>query len=481
MRRYLDVDLEVGVLNEEKLVQIRERIQRKYNIDLGAIARGEIQYGELNRMLVQKCHLNDVWGDFRRLLFLEKDLEKFEESIERLQRQQGRIIRANKKNEDTEIGGLSIDKQNLQKQKLSEDQVLKLYKEIKKKEKKIKKKELKKISYEDCVAMMEYILTNSRVLGKDIFLQYLMRYEYTQVAAKKYNFSAERKEEKIDCRSRLKCIDFFPMWDSDILPVFAKQLQDILFTQKYIRMFEFTVFGSEKEREKGSLDITRYSYKYIEDIYSKLMGTSYENFYYLNDMLGVSLTNTIFQCSYKMTCKNKKRDGEIQYKIINEKMFDVAAWLGKVKCIYCRDILANIIFKYLFSFNVKKKQSIEEKENERVYQDLGNACDQICDYFRTNIDRINCYYSDLCDSHTWLWANDDQLRLEFDNEIFSEIKRECEEWLKSYIQSKAVDKAVGDYARKSGSRYKIRKSKLIKEPDNLYAQIHMAVMKGIWE
>lgn len=480
MGRYLDMELNAGALSEENLDSIKERILKEYDIDLEKIARDGFQYTKLVKIIAQKCQLNGKLIDFRRLLFLEKDFKKFGESIRRLQMTQGTIVRANKKRGNKGSYWSPAYHQNSKDQRLSEKQVIKLYKKIKKR----KKDKLKKmISLDDCTAIMSYILTNSILLEKDIILQYLMRYKYTQIATDKYFFSDERKNEKIDCRTRLKSIDSFPMKDSDSLPVFIKELQDILFTQKYIRMFEFTAFGSEKEREKekGSLDITRYSYKYIEDLYSKMEGTSYENIYYLNDMLGISLTNTIFLCIYKMTKRYKKKNAEINYKILNEKIFDVAALLGKIKCIYCRDILAKVVFKYLLTFHNCKKQGTEDEEINRVYQSIGEACDQICDYLKINIDRINCYYSNLCDANAWLYANDNQLKLDFDNGAVSELEREWKIWMKKYFQSKAIDKVLGDYTRKSGNKYKIRKMKLIKEPDNLYAQIHMAVMKGIWE
>ncbi len=483
MGRYLDIDLDEGVLSEENLGWIHERILMDYGVNLELISEDGFQDKRLIEKIAQKYQLNEKWSDFRKLIFLKKDLKKFDESIEqRLQWEQGEIIRANKKSEIIESEKLSADKQNLREQESSKDQeVLKLYEKITEKEEKIKKKDkkkLKNISYEDCVAIMGYILTNSRVTEKDIILQYFMRHKYTQMAMNKYRFADERKDEKIDCRSRLKSLDVFPMKDSNCLPVFIKELQDILFTQKYIRLFDFTVFGSEREEAKGSLDITRYSYKYIEEIYSKLEGVSYENLYYLNDMLGISLTNTIFLCIYNRTQKYRQEGMEINYKIINKKLFDVATLLGKFKCIYSRDILAKIIFKFLLTFDVNKKQNIEEEIN-RMYESIGKACDQICSYLETNIDRINCYYRDLCDAKVWLYANDD-LRYGFDEEMALTVERECEIWMKKYIRNKTVDKVIGNDAMKWRGDYKLREMKLIKEPDNLYAQLHMAVMKGIW-
>lgn len=471
MRRYLDVELAAGSLSEEKLVQIHKRVLKKYGIDLGAIVDGKFQYEELRRVLAQKYHLNSEWDDFRRLLFLENDLQKFDESISRLQSERGKIVRANNAIGNKEGTGEKI-------KKLQEEDLMKLYEEIIREEEQMSP--VKDVSCDDCIKMMEYIMSKSRVLDNDCALKFLMRQKYTQKAEEKYNYYSGRKSEKIDCRSRLKSMKLFPMKDSNNLPVFIKELQDILFTQKYVRLFDFNVFGNEKEIKKGSLDITRYSYKYIEDIYSKLEGASYENTYYLNDVLGISLTNTIFLCIYNVVKNSENESGALNYKFINEKMFDVATMLGKFKCIYSRDILAKIVFVFLLSF--KEENCLEgEPDSDCICKNIGKACDQICDYLTTSIVRINDYYSNLCDASAWLYENDNQLKLDFDNGAVSELERELEIWMKGYIQSKAIDKVFGDYTRKSGNEYKIRKMKLIKEPDNLYAQIHMAVMRGIWE
>lgn len=475
MRRYLDVDLDAGMVSTENLKRIRKRILKDYSVDLEMVAKDKVQYMELERKIMHECQLNEECNDIRKLLFLQDDLEVMGESLYRLQRNQGSIIRASE----------SVMKdEKVEDRKLTDEQILKMYDEI------VREEEIESleegISFEDCVKLIEYIVSKSIIFDIDYMLQFFLRHNYTKVATKKYNYFENRKDEKIDIRSRLKDEEFFPMIDWDLLPVFTKDLQSILFTQRYLRLFEFSTFGikslenDEGKKSSSSADITRYSYKYIEEIYAKVKESSFENIYYLNDMLGITLTNTIFNCIYSNVKKrDDEKDAKIHYEIINVELFKAATLLGKLKCIYSRDILAKIVFRFLFPLRGEKEPA--GAEVEEIYQNRREACDQICSYLETNIDKINHYYNDLCDVNTWLWEEKSKTELEFDKVIRPEFEKNYKVWMKCRINNREVDERLGNDAMKYDKNYRIRKMKMIKEPDNLYAQIHMAVMKGIWE
>lgn len=462
MRRYLDDDLDAGTVSTKNLQRIRKGIFKDYGVDLEMVAKDEMQYVELERKIMQECQINGECNDIQKLFFLQDDLEVMGERLYRLLFNQGNVIRANENiMRDKKVKDLEP----------TEIQILKLYEEIAKE--KIEPLE-EGISLKDCIELIEYMVSKSTIFNRDYDLRFLVRHKYTKVAAEKYNYFDGRKDEKIDIRSRLKDKKFFPMKDWDMLPVFTKELQDILFSQRYLRLFEFS------KNSNGSEDITRYSYKYIEEIYAKVKETSFQNIYYLNDMMGVSLTNTIFNCIYSKVkkCDNEKEAG-IYFEIINVELFKVATLLGKLKCIYGRDILAKIVFRFLFPFRGKTK--IDKAELEKIYQNNKAACDQICSYLDTNIDKINRYYNDLCDANTWLYEEKSKADLEFDSVIRPEFEKEYKAWMKYRIENKEVDEILGNDVMKYRDNYRIKEMKMIKEPDNLYAQIHMAVMKGIWE
>ncbi|MBP3476651.1 MAG: hypothetical protein J6K48_10070 [Lachnospiraceae bacterium] len=470
MRRYLDVDLNAGVINTDSLQKICERILKDYDVNLKNIVTSKSRFMELSELrekVARKYKIERKIPDFKELVFLEADLEDWGEDIYKLQAKQGNIIRVGEKKERI---GRTEDRKH------TEEEILNLYEEI---SKPLETEEKKSVSLEECATQIEYMVAETGLFNVDCTLQFLMRKKYTKNANKKYRIFDGREKEEIDIRTRLKDEAYLPMRNCNELPIFTRTLQNIIFTQKYLRLFEFTVFGSEKDISKGSADITRYSYKYIEEIYAKIEKSPYENIYYFNVMLGVSLTNTIFDCIYNIV---KVQGGEestgIHYDMINEKLFDVATLLGRFECIYGRDILAKIIFRFIFPYESNELQCLTREKRDSIYQNIGDACDQICSYLQMRIDEINRYYDDLCDINTWLRIYDSKSEPSFDYKTLTEIEEDFEAWMKGRIKNGTVEEILGI---KYEDNYRIKKMKMIKKPDNLYAQIHMAVMRGIWE
>lgn len=470
MRRYLDVDLDAGVINTDGLRKICERILRDYNIDLENIATSEscfMELTELKKRVARKYRIEGKIPDFKQLFFLEDDLEDWGEDIYKLQVKHVNTIRAGGKKERT---GRKAH------QKYTEKEILNLYDEILKSP---EVEEKKPVSLEECATQIKYMVAETELFDLDCVLQFLMRNKYTKNADKKFSFFDGREKEEFDIRTRIKDEANLPMRNCNELPIFTETLQNIIFTQKYIRLFEFTVFGSEKDIPKGSADITRYSYKYIQDIFIKIENAPYENIYYFNVMLGVSLTNTIFECIYDMV-KVQGDDGPVRiyYDMVNEKLFDVATLLGRFECIYGRDILAKIVYRFIFTNKGSEPQGLTIEKEDSIYQNIGNACDQICNYLQMHIDEINQYYDDLCDINTWLRTYDNNPESSSNHETLTEIEEDFKAWMKRRINNETVEEILGI---KYEDNYRIKKMKMIKKPDNLYAQIHMAVMRGIWE
>ncbi|MDE7246343.1 MAG: hypothetical protein K2N43_00475, partial [Lachnospiraceae bacterium] len=208
MRRYLDEDLDAGMVSTKKLQSIRKRIFKDYGVDLEMVAKDEMQYVELERKIMQECQLNGECNDIKKLVFLQDDLEVMGERLYRLQFNQGNVIRAN--------GNIMRD-EKVENQKLTKFEILRLYKKItrRKREKTLERN----ISFEDCVELIEYMVSKSTIFSIDYVLQFLLRHKYTKVAAEKYNYFDVRKDEKIDIRSRLKDEKFFPMKGWNTLPV----------------------------------------------------------------------------------------------------------------------------------------------------------------------------------------------------------------------------------------------------------------------
>ncbi len=215
-----------------------------------------------------------------------------------------------------------------------------------------------------------------------------------------------------------------------------------------------------------------------------------EDFYYLDYMLGASLTNTIFLCSMKGGCRgvselriqNKKdyNSKDVEQIIYNQiKKIDmcndfeeIIKSLGKLKCIFARNNLAQLVFSYLFH---------AEFDN--------NIASQVSEFLKEKIESINSFYEYHYKYRIWLEAQkrgeknieteEDPDNWDYLTEFDTITDKEVEDIL-SYRKNKKSRSSGENTQNLKAGEMDIKEGKKITRPDQLYAKIHLYVMKSIW-
>lgn len=458
MRRHLDEEMQNLKLTRERLEKIHQKIRGEYNIDL---KKGEDE--EVFEQIYQKIFAcfskesNDMKRHKMNYIVSNNDEIVFHVTLSEHSLVKADIIDRDKIEKD--IVDMD-DEKNID--------YISLYSKLMEPDSKEKKRDNEKnymvMSFDEWKQQLNYMIAYYGIFSLDCRIECLLRLKYSQISDERYNFNDGRSGNMFNVIDRLLQPDYSPMKNLDSLPVFTKELQDVLFTQRYIRMFEFGAFKSEEKRK--SEDITRYGYEYVKELYQKLENSSLENLYYLDNMLGISLTNVIVNSILegKPFVEHEGEYAKIPTEIFEGNFLDIVRAVSKIKGVYGRNYIAYMVFHFLFNSELNKDKISQVKK-----------------YIKKQVEFYNKCYMDLCEVFVWLYISDlTQQTVEYKNEV---IKEEEDE-LKNSVKGKIVDETIERILEESGNSKKsdkILNSYAPKKPSTLYARIHKHVMEGIWD
>ncbi len=465
MRKYLD--FEKDVITQEYIEKIRQNIYIKYGIALKKLVDTDEKSIEEIKSFIIKEYMGNMNYDslaIEKMRFLNIEYREMNLPIGNYISKEGKVV---DKDFDRADGGSMLSdyypkEDNIEPENSKKD-VLGLYEKIMNwanaPEMEIP------ISFEEWEQQMKYIIIFGGIFTVDFKLKWFISLKYSSMSNKSYRLYDEVKGKEIKAYDRLSKGEYFPFYNKNELPVFIKELLDILFEQRYIRLFDFEIFGKEDANIKrndstGSEDITRYSYMYVEEILNKLDNSKLENFYCLDNMLGISLTNIIFNYIflgtyssiaindkkmsygnvadlkninsriYKLKSLDLSNQEDLEHvdlgavslnpDIFCEELFNIIKVLGQLECLYGRNYIAQITFNFLYM----KDFNIEEIH-------------KVCHHLEKNIDKYNECFRDLYDVSTWHIFHD--ARSEENIEVMEELEREFEEIIKNLSVMRVFD------------------------------------------
>lgn len=508
MRKYLD--FEKDVITQEYIEKVRQNIYKKYGIDLRKLLDNDEKSIEEIKSLIIKKYMGNMNYDslaIEKMRFLNIEYREMNLPIGNYISKEGKAV---DKDFDRADGGSVLydyyqKEDNIEPENSKKD-VLGLYERIINWAN-VPEMEIP-ISFEEWEQQMKYIIIFSEIFTRDSKLKWFISLKYSSMSNKSYRLYDEVKRKEIKAYDRLSKEEYFPFKNKNELPFFIKELLDILVNeQRYIRVFDFEIFGKKDVNIKSNNftvceNITRYSYMYVEEIFNKLANSKLENFYCLDYMLGISLTNTIFNYIflgtyssiaindkkmsygnaadlkninsriYKLKCLDLRNQEDLEHvdlgavslnpDIFCEELFNIIKVLGRLEGLYGRNYIAQITFNFLYM----KDFTIEEIR--KVYHHL-----------EQNICKYNEYFRDLYNVSTWHIFHD--ARSEEKIEVMEELESEFKEIIKNSICDEGIRYITRNNKNEEKRENTIRRTKSIKEADNLYAQVHKAVMQGIWE
>lgn len=423
MKRWcLDHEWEKNKFTKEYIEGIRKRLSDKYEIELDHMVEDEEWLDIFEQKVADDCHL--CRSNEKSRYYLEYSAKNHTVYPKMKMLCIGNVIAQDEEVEKNEnIEGMNI---------------LELYKILATEEKEkiewvnpwnyyIRDQEN---TFEQWVQLLENLVRQ----GKDFFFDYeieaFLFVQYARYESKKYQY--ERSEKNLmGVYGRLNSKEAFPF---SKFYSWLQDLQDILVLQRYNRLFEFEIFAKEArdfpENDELREDVTRYSYSYIEDIYEKIQDSEVQNLYYLDFMLGVSLTNIIFNCVvYGDNEKYVKKYNKERYVKLteNEPFWKLVRLFGKMRGIYKRNTIAQAVFCFLYQYN------FESNMIWRVYH-----------YLNKNMDRFNQFYCDVRDAVFWREFHDCKFRKDsrpYKNKLKSYIIAE-DFWHRSKIQKALLNDRI---------------------------------------
>ena len=320
------------------------------------------------------------------------------------------------------------------------------------------------MSFDEWKQQLNYLIAYYGIFSLDCRIECLLRLKYSQISDERYNFNDGRSGNMFNVFERLSKSDY-PMKNLDSLPVFTKELQDVLFAQRYIRLFEFGAFAKNGEKRKGE-DITRYGYEYVKELYQKLENSSLENLYYLDNMLGISLTNVIVNSILegKPFVEHEGEYAKIPTEIFEGDFLDIVRAVSKIKGVYGRNYIAFMVFRFLFNSDLDEEKISQVKK-----------------YIEKQVESYNECYMDLCEVFVWLYISDlTQQTVEYKNEVIKEEEDELKNSVKGKIVDETIERIIEATEKNTKADKKILMGYAPKQPSTLYARIHRYAMEGIW-
>ncbi len=478
-RRNIYSDLEKKKITREHMEKIREKTLNKYGIDLEKDDVSEI-VSKIVGVYLEDCYENVSYKKVRYQnindegLTLPDDIN-FEIPVVYEEAVNYEALDSLTKEINTRMPVLDELPENERKKILKERETWLLFNYCTREEPIDYENEFRVMTFEEWKGMVDFFVRVGEIFEVDYAAQCLFRLKYIIDAGEESDVETgilqnENIRNMVEGRVSNGHSPFIGVQDV----AFLKKLENIFGKQKYIRVFDFGIFGYENKKldenwqPNVNQDITRYSYKYIEDMYEELNDAELQNYYFLDVIMGVSLTNTIFSYiisgNYHIDNKEEGEDKNVikNRDIFTPELFAIIKMIGRLECVYGRNYMAQFVFSFLYRHNF---------DSDSIHDISG--------YLKENIDKYNFLYNDLCDIYVWLLFYDIEDRLEEEKE---EVIRELEERYKERIKGVITDRNIADMTIiKSDKKYTLKEPKNTRRADSAYAQIHMAVMKGIWK
>ena len=222
---------------------------------------------------------------------------------------------------------------------------------------------------------------------------------------------------------------------------FVIPLKKILGNEKYI-----TVFNIWKDEKVGKrLDVHGYwKLKKCEEELKKEVGESnnFDNYLLLEEILGISITNSVFWITRKIDKESK------------EKIFRIAGILARLKNRYARMAMTELVMNLLIVADFEEK-----------------VCNIIADFIIKFVENFNECYDKIV---TYYIGKD-----YFDKKISTKVLMEDIEEMKKDANIQIEDKYQKRIARIVKKR-EIRVTKGMKSDEEYYAQLHIEIMRSIW-
>ena len=241
------------------------------------------------------------------------------------------------------------------------------------------------------------------------------------------------------------------------LPEVGKELHKIIYGKYYINMLE------NIDKQEIGMDISRYGIKNMNNLIKEIEDSKIIKdedcviYIYLDELFGISLTNTIFWIVEEGSRDNKESTCEKDW----GEIIKISRLLGKIQYVYLRNVIAQIVFRELKTY--------------RYSRDVFECVSMI---LKESVDEINNYMDDvhrihMCSVYT---------QTEYKEYLYSDIENIKNYLLKeigeniNFINFEEIFKYLNGEKEK---RIKISKKKASK--NELYALIHQNVMLGIKE
>lgn len=238
---------------------------------------------------------------------------------------------------------------------------------------------------------------------------------------------------------------------------YIEKIEDTLFKEAYVTIFDcFKDMNGIKKGEETRDDITRYGYEILVNIINEIKEDdekyTLKNMIILDELLGITLTNVIF--NYVSDCESEKLNA----------IYDIAEILGEINSVDARNWLADVVFGYLF----------HSRFDKRILKYVSSV-------LLENVDAINSYLSDLESVLIWDFCNR-RLVGSYASECFEEVYNYCGKSWNEEIYLKTIEIAnVKPDIVNTKKRQRIAVTRHKESYKERYAAIHCHVMRGIWK
>ena len=237
MRRYLDQELDELKLTTDNLEKIYQKILKRYGIDLKEVLDDKLSWEIVAQKIIEK---NDI-----KSADVSVEMMRYKKINEQTLTLAGKWSGGTEKNRSNEIMKESL----LDNKPISEAGVIELYNEIMKDEniREIHKKYFE-MEFDEWEKEVNSVMLKYNVFQIDCMVESYLRLKYTQLSGERYNYIDGKRKGDFQVTGRVSDFKNLPVKNLSELPVFIKKLLDVIFTQKYIRIFDFDSFNKLKLR-----------------------------------------------------------------------------------------------------------------------------------------------------------------------------------------------------------------------------------------
>ena len=233
----------------------------------------------------------------------------------------------------------------------------------------------------------------------------------------------------------------FPFEDCSVNTAkFVMPLKDILGKEKYITVFNM----HDKVNERKRLDVHGYwkLRQCKQEIQEEInQNNNIENYLLLEEILGISMTNTVFWIT-------KEAD-----RVCKERIFRIAGIIARLKNRYARIVVSELVLTLLMAIDFEK-----------------NICSSVEVFLIEMVDNYNNCYDEMC---LYIIGG-----MYADTNLSVEMFMEDIELTRGNIIS--TEDIYDEKISQILSNKEIRATKGVKSNEEYYAQLHIEIMRSIW-